>query len=446
MRGGQLKTKRLSFLVLISSLLFCSKVFSLSLYDPENWLSSIFGDTADEFEGETSYHSLLIPSYAKAESLGEAFTGMSDDIGYLDYNPGASSVLNFTQVAFFHNQWIADSALDQISITSRFDNLGLGGYLKCFYVPFTEYNSFGLDVASDYYSETTACFNISYNFFPGYSFKGIAAGINLKASYRSIPDYLNDKTGEIEKRSGLSQSGFAFMGDAGLLFRFNLAKFFSSREPNLRVGITAQNLGIAFTGLGNSLKVDDGLPTIFAAGFSYTFIKPITITGDFKIPFNLITLKFGKWSASGGVEFAFTDNFSLLGGFMLKGANPRISLGAQLEIERIQLNLNYSLDMTTSFSPVNRISLGAKLILGDKGRLELQNKIDNLYHAGLEFYVKSCKETDGKKALEYLEQSIAAWEEILLLDPSFDPARQGLSLIREEKLNLEKVQKEQQLE
>lgn len=441
-----MKAKKLTLSVLIFSLLFSTKAFSLSLYNAEDWLSGLFGDNMDVSEGETTFRSLLIPCYAKAESLGEAFTGMSDDIGFLDYNPGASSVLNFTQFAFFHNQWIADSALDQICFTTRIGNLGLGGYAKCFYVPFTEYNAFGIEMASDYYSETTGCFNISYNFLPGYTFKGIAAGINLKGSYRSIPDFFNDETGTIEKRSGLAQSGFAFMADAGVLLRFNLAKFYSSREPNLRVGISAQNLGVAFTGLGDSIRLDDGLPTVFAAGLSYTFIKPITVTADFKMPFNLMKGKLLHWYSAAGIEFKFTDYFSLLGGFAFKGSNPRFSLGAQFEIERVQFNLNYSLDMTSSFTPLNRISLSAKLILGDRGRLNLQRKIDSLYQEGLVYYVKSCKETDGKKALEFLDLAIAAWEEILVLDPTFDPAKQGVGIIREEKLNLEKVQREQQLE
>ena len=178
-------------------------------------LGSLFGSAADANEGLTTFRSLNIPSGGKAEALGTAFTGLADDVGFFDYNPAASCLLVQTQAAVMHNAWIADSALETCAGTIRFNNLGLGAAVKCFYVPFTQYNLFGDRISGGYYSETTAILNVSYNFFSGYYFKGLAVGANIKASYRSVPDFADSKTNELLQGSGLGQSAFAVMADVG---------------------------------------------------------------------------------------------------------------------------------------------------------------------------------------------------------------------------------------
>ena len=188
-----------------------SRLGALSLIDVDDTLANVFSLFADANEGSTSFHSLLIPTGGRAESLGTAYTGLSDDISFFEYNASASSILQQTELSLFHNQWISDSALESVAYTTRFGNFGFGAALKCFYVPFSEYNIFGEKVGANYYSETTGIFNVSYNFLAGYTFKGIAAGMNLKTSYRSIPDYSDDNTNALITGSGLSQSAVAFM-------------------------------------------------------------------------------------------------------------------------------------------------------------------------------------------------------------------------------------------
>ena len=79
------------------------------------------------------------------------------------------------------------------------------------------------------------------------------------------------------------------MADFGFLFRFNLLKFYNSREANVKVGFSARNLGVALTNFGSNsgVKLDDPLPTILAAGISITLLEPITLSFDFKQPINL---------------------------------------------------------------------------------------------------------------------------------------------------------------
>lgn len=423
--------------------------FSLSLGDLDenfsNFLKKIMPREIDQNEGETAFNSLLIPVYSRAEALGGSYTGISDDIGFIEYNPAASSVLTFTELGIFHNQWIGDSAIDEIAWTGRKNNLGYGFAGKCFYVPFTQYNTFGNSIASSYYSETFAEANISYNIAKGYTFKGIAIGLTVKGGYRSMPSFMEDEENNI-KNSGFSNSAFAIMADAGILLRFNLAKIYASREPNLRIGVAVNNIGVSFTNLGKSIDLSEGLPSNVSAGVSYTFLKPFTVTGEFKLPFNMMSGHLGKWSAGLGVEYKMISAFSLLGGLQLKNENPVISIGAQASVEGIQLNMSYSLDFSSSLAPLNRISLSAKIQIGDRGRIALQNKVDDLYRQGILYYVECCKQTDTKSALEYLDLAIETLKEVLVTDSSFDPAQKALDIMLVEKENLSKVQMEQMLE
>ncbi len=400
-----------------------SKADALPFADVQTILGDFFSALSDENEGTTTFRSLLIPFGGRTESLGSAYTGLCDDISYLRFNPAAGAIQKETQIALFHNSWIADSKLETLAFSTRFKNiphLSAAGYISCFYLPFTEYDFFGERVAGSYYTESIGALNISYNLLAGYDFKGLAIGTTLKAGWRGMPDYTDNDTGAIIAGSGLAQSGLALMADVGIMMQFNFLKFYSSRDPNVRIGFSAQNLGISFTGFGDKIKTDDPLPTTLAAGLSVRLIKPIALSIDFVQPINLMNP--GTYlipAVNTGVSVQFANFVSLLAGFSIKGANPRISTGFEFEVAKIRLNLNYTLDLTTSLAPVNRISLSAKLLLGDKGRSIIDSKVDEYYQLGLHYYA------DAK-----WEDAIVVWEEALKLNKRFDPAIQGIQSAR----------------
>ncbi len=427
------KIKILVFIVLCMSLSFTYAS------DYSDFYESLFGpfyDLTDPNAGSTVFRSLTIPLGGRSEAMGTAYTAMTDDIAAIAYNPAISAVLPNTEVSVYHNFWIADSAIDTIAFSQRNTNLGFGASLKSFYVPFSEYSIVGERVSSGYYSETTGMINVSYNFLAGYHFKGLSLGTNLKFAYRGIPDYTDDTTNEIILNSGLEQSAIAVMGDIGLLFRFNAGKLYSSREPNLNVGLAVTNLGAAFTSLSTDIELDDALPTQAAIGVSYKMIRPITLSVDFIQPFNILDLsKTEQFAVGFGIEGTITDFFSLQGGFLLKGGNPKISLGSEVDWKSLTFSLSYSLDLTTSLTPVNRISLSAKLNLGDKGRAELQDTVDSLYTQGLNYYV------NGE-----FTQAISVWEEALLLYPLFDPAIDGIKAANDSILLRTTIQQVQSLD
>ncbi len=408
--------KKAAFLFLFSAVCAVNILAAADTAIGFETLLKSFGLFRDPNAGLTSFRSLYIPIGGRSEAMGSAFTAMSDDASFFEYNPAASSVLNQTETAFFHNFWIADSAVDTLLFTTRTKNLGYGCALKSFYIPFTEYTIFGERASTGYYSETTAMLNVSYNFFAGYTFKGLAVGGNLKTSFRSVPDYSENVSGKILKKSGLSQSGLALIADAGILMRFNLAKFFTSREPNFNIGAAVHNVGYAWTGFGKKTTTDNPPPSYASAGITYRLIKPLILAFEFQYPFNMYRPSKAELpSGSVGAEFRFTDFFAVQSGFLLRGGNPKISLGSSFNWKSMIFNVSYSFDLTSSAAPLNRISLGAKLQLGDGGRAVLEKRIENLYAEGLRLY-----------AQDELEKAVETWQEVLEMSPGFDPAKKGI--------------------
>lgn len=400
----------------------CAQAFALDMTDIFNGLGGAFSNFVDKNEGMSSFQSLNITSGGREESLGGAFTGLADDIGFFEANPAGSCLLRQGEAALFHNSWIADSNIESLAWADRFGDFGLGAKLKCFYVPFTEYNYFGDRVAGNYYSETTACLNASYNFFHGYYFKGLAVGGNLKAAWRSVPDYTNNETNAIIKGSGLAQSALGLMGDLGVMTSFDLFKNFSSREPNFRVGISALNLGVSMKGFGDqgSFGLDDPLPASIGAGASYRFVKFMALAVDFRQPLNFNDFsKSGLWSAGAGLDIFVTNFLEFMLGFRLKGGNPRISMGSEFKIKRFTFDVNYTFDLTSSLNPVNHFSLSARVALGDHGRKARRDRCDELYTKGLDEYANG----NYDAAVEF-------WEAALKQDKSFTPAQRWIETVR----------------
>ena len=386
--------------------------FPLDMSDAGSTLADVFEWATDDNEGLTTFRSLNIPVGGRSESLGSACTALCDDISFFDYNPAASSVLPQTELAVFHNAWIADSAMETISATSRDGNFGYGAQVKCFYVPFSEYNLYGDRVGGSYYTETSATLNASYNFLAGYDFKGLAVGVNTRFSWRGAPDYTDNQTDEIISGSGLEQSALAVMADLGILLRFNFLKNFADRNPNLSFGLSLNNAGAAFTGFGSSVGIDDPLPTRLSVGAAYRVFSPILLTAEIRKPLNFMDFSSsGALSIASGMEISVTRFFNFDMGFLVQGGNPRISMGSGFLVKAFQMNVNYTFDLTSSQNPVNHISLSAKVKLGDKGRSEIQDQVDAYYINGLRLYAEG--DLDG---------AIVQWNLAIALDKRFDPA------------------------
>ena len=361
-------------------------------------LNKLFSGFADPNTGLTAFPTLLIPMGGKYEGMGTAYTAVALDSGFLEANPSASSSLDVTELSFYHHSWIADSNLEGVVYTARYDDLGIGVGGKFLYVPFTEYNEWGDRANRGYISETVATFNVSYNFFSDFNFYGLGLGANLKTAYRNIPNAFYP-----------DQSALTAMVDLGILTRFNFLKFQISRSKNFSVGAVVKNIGLPALG--------EPLPTLATVGFAWAPIRPLTWAFDFNLPFSFSPQETPAeaWSMATGFNVMVTNFLSLQTGFRWKADNPKISLGSSVDLEKVSFVLNYNLDLSGRVDPLDKFSLQAKLNLGDRGRGDEQRQLDGLYFEGLELY------SEGD-----LSGAIRKWEEVLEIDPTYSPARANI--------------------
>lgn len=390
-----------------------------------DYLLNVYG--IDDNQGLTALPVLDVPMGGRAEGMAGAFSAVADDASFLEWNPAGSSMMARTELAFFHNNWIADTKVEGAVFTTRFGDLGLAAGGKWLYLPFTEYNEFGDRASKGYYSEAVAVFNASYNLFSGYYFSGVSVGANLKTALRSVPDY-SDDAGNVIGGSGADQSAFAPMMDLGLLTRFNLVKLYHARERNASFALVVRNLGAPTMG--------EPLPTTAVAGLSYRPIRPVLFAFDFSVPVNLQDPDLSEkpyWAAGGSVDI--TKFLSMRAGLLSKIGNLRITIGSALQLDSIALDVNYTMDLLTQLQPLNRVSVAARFDFGDRGRKERAALVESHYLRGLEAYAGG----DNEEALR-------EWEAALKLDPRFDPAREGRAAVLRSKMLEERIDEIQRIE
>jgi hypothetical protein len=377
-------------------------------------LSDIYG--VDDNAGLTAFPVLNVPMGGRSEGMATAFTALADDLSFIEWNPAGSSMLEYTELGFFHNNWIADTRVEGVVFASRFRDLGYAAGAKWLYTPFSEYNMFGERVSKGYYSEAVATLNLSYNFFSGYYFSGISVGANLKGAFRFVPDYSDaddqGRSGKLISGSGLEQSAAMAMADIGVLTRFNFFKLYHARERNASAALVLRNLGPPAGG--------DALPSAFTASLAYKPLRPITLDFDFTVPLNLSDVSLSEkpyWAA--GLNVTITNFLSMRMGILGKSGGYRVTTGSAITFGKIAFDINYSLDLLTQMTPLNRVSIAVRFNFGDQGRKEFSGRVDALYLEGLDAY-----------AAGSYELAVERWQEVLELNPKFDPAREGIDLIK----------------
>ena len=364
---------------------------------------------ADPVTGLTSFPTLLIPMGGRYEGMGTAYTAVANDSGYLEANPAGSATLPYSELSFLHHAWIADSSIEGVIYTVRFDDLGIGVGGKFLYVPFTAYNEWGERDGKGYISETVATINAGYNFFSSYRFSGLSAGANLKVAYRGVPASIYP-----------DQSVLTAMIDLGLLTRFDLLKPYISRTRNFSLGLVLKNLGLP--ALGGLSWPGEPLPTQLTAGVAWSPIRPLLLALDFNLPVSLDpSVPAERWNVATGLTLQVTPFLALQSGVHLKGDNPRVSVGSTIDTRKVSFVLNYNLDLSGRLNPLDKFSIEAKLNLGDRGRLAAQQKVEELYLNGLDAYARGD-----------LTDALRLWEEALAIDPGFSPVRTLIETTRSE--------------
>jgi tetratricopeptide (TPR) repeat protein len=156
------------------------------------------------------------------------------------------------------------------------------------------------------------------------------------------------------------------------------------------------------------------------AALAYKPLRPLLFSFDFSVPLNMTNPSLSEkpyWAL--GFAADVTSFLSMRAGFQSKTGNVRLTVGSAVSLKNISLDVNYALDLVTQLQPLNRVSLGVRLNLGDQGRAALSNRVDALYLAGLDAYA------EGK-----YDEAERSWEEALSLNPKFAPATESLVILR----------------
>jgi hypothetical protein len=371
--------------------------------------NDIYGDAGATFDlfkdpntGLTVFPILTIPLGGEYEGMGTAYTAVARDSSFFDANPAASAMMKYTEFSVLHNNWIADTNIEGASYTNRDGNLGYGFAGKFLYVPFTGYDYWGERSSRGYYSETILIGNVARNFLSDYYFSGVSVGANLKAAYRYVsPDIASN------------QSAVGFMADVGVLTRFNFAKNYYSRDKNMALGLVVKNVGPNVQG--------EPLPMSVTAGVAYSVFRPWLLALDVNVPFSFNQSKYPaeKIGLALGTSVAMAEFFSVQAGFLIKGGNPRISLGSIINMDNTSLVINYTLDMTTQVTTLDRFSVALKINLGDNGRADMFRMAEEFYLTGVEYYARG----NIPLSIEYCEKALE-------IDPTFTPARETIGTAR----------------
>jgi hypothetical protein len=349
----------------------------------------------------TSFPTLLIPMGGQGEALANAYTAVAGDAGYFDANPAASAVLDTTELAVYHNNFIATATMDSAVYTIRWNDLGFGAAAKVLHDSFTEYGPRSNQESSGTYAEAVAGLNIAYNLFSGYYFQGLAVGANVKLAYRNVPN-----------RIAPGQNAGTVLGDLGMLTRFNFLKFYASRDRNVAVGASARNFGLPALG--------EPTPSAFTAGLSYRPLRPLLFAFDFSLPVTLVAeVPPPPPGFAFGSAVTVTEFFEARTGFALERGSPRITLGGDVDLADVSFAVNYTLDLTTQFGTLDRFSVQARFNFGDRGRAERRARVEELYLQSLDAFAAGNLEEAERLAARAVE-----------IDSSFDPAEETLETVR----------------
>lgn len=394
------------FSAVAATVFFLTAAFAGAAGVSEEAFSDWYGEASGRLEtenventGVTVFPTLLIPMGGEYEGMGTAYTAVGRDASFLEANPAASSYLKYTELSLYHNNLIADTNMESIAYTTRFDDLGIGVGAKHLHVPFTRYDDFGTQMGTARYTETIVTGNVSYNFFNSFYFNGIAAGANVKAAYRNIPE-----------RIVADQSAAAVMMDVGLLSRFHFLKLYSSQDPNFSIGTVLRNAGPPV--------LDEPLPAMWSSGVAWSPLRPLTIAADYNVPLILFSdLDPPAPGYAVGAALSVTEFFTMRSGFLMYGGNPRLTLGGSVELQAMTITVNYTLDMTTQLTAFDRISVHAGFSFSDRGRGERRDLVRTLYLDALQAF-----------AVGDLETTISLTQRALTIDPAFQPAAETLAM------------------
>ncbi|MFP4467059.1 MAG: PorV/PorQ family protein [Candidatus Goldiibacteriota bacterium] len=200
--------------------------------------------------GTTGLNFLKISQGARQSGMGEAFTGIADDVNALFWNPAGLTQISRHQACLMHNSWLLDVNIEYLAYAVPFGSAGaMGLYI-------TSLNTGDMlrtieDEGGDYIltEENVNASNLSVNF----------------AFAKKLSDFFADVLwlDGFSAALALSYSNEDVAGDSGSGFGFSLSTFYTPRYDDYSFGVVLQNIGFTDN--------RPPLPAAVTLGFGYRF-------------------------------------------------------------------------------------------------------------------------------------------------------------------------------
>jgi fibronectin type 3 domain-containing protein len=297
---------------------------------------------------------LRIDSGARSEAMGEAFTGVADDVDALTFNPAGLALVQKPQVAYLRMLYLADIAYNfggaALPVPDGDDTWGFGaGVINLGTAPFDSTNGLAPSVSAGYNAiMASAALRIK---------SVVAFGVTGKFIMENLGGY----------------NAQAFGGDVGVLL-----------TPADRLGI-----GLAVLNLGQQVQFiseGDPLPTMLRLGISYKILDvphhSLLLSAD-----NGYDLISQSYLGGGGAEYWYDKTLALRAGYTGDAYQQHLTAG-------LGVNVNGIVEFDYAYAPMGT--------LGDTHRFSLTLRLDTGEVAGLAAPAGfSARPLDGAVALSW---------------------------------------------
>jgi len=200
--------------------------------------------------GTTGLNFLKISQGARQSGMGEAFTGIADDVNALFWNPAGLTQLSRHQACLMHNAWLLDVNIEYLAYALPVPEVGSFGFYLTYLSTGEMFRTLE-DAGGNYVltEEAVEASNISVNF---------AFAKKLSEIFEDVL-WLDGLSAGI----GFNYSGEDVAGDSGSGIGFSLSTFYIPKYEDYSFGLVLQNIG--FTDNRPSL------PAAVKLGFGYRF-------------------------------------------------------------------------------------------------------------------------------------------------------------------------------
>lgn len=376
----------------------------------------------------------------RAYAMGEAFTGLADDVTALSWNPGGLAQLSDPEILFMHNQWIANIKQEYLAGTYPMFGGTLAGQLS--------FLNSDIQLRRDEYGVLTGQGFQPYSIMGGLAYGRVLDwGFSAGASVNYAREQLDDT---------VYQTVFF---DMGVLYRQQPGAWWS-------LGAAVQNLGPSVAGYS--------LPLTLRAGGSARFFSD-----QLNINLDVARTLPGWFRYSLGAEFWYRNLFAIRAGYLIRpefeGLQRITGLRAGLGFNLQGYQLDYALIPQGDLGLGHRVSFtyffgGGRALASEKaaliqtarnrGRDALKKKAwteavdafqkvlafvpqDPDAQAGLEQAQNALRQAEQKQEIEerfiqakkygksgQLQDAMDEYQRILLLDEKNQEAAQALALTR----------------